>query len=693
MKITTFTKTKTTAGMRSFLALALAMTLLISDVPAQSVIFKTPLSPRIANYQIDVALDAETRTLQGEEILTWHNHSRDSITELQFHLYLNAFRNDQSTYMKESGQRFRDSHMSEENLGFIDIIRIVQSDSQDVTAQLEFIHPDDANEFDKTVARLPLASPVNPGDSVVLTIDFIARLPQPPIERTGAFDEYFFVAQWFPKIGVYQNGAWNCHQYHKDSEFFADFGVYDVRITAPSRSIVAATGLEMSAHKNGNGTATHVYHAEDVHDFAWCTSPEFIEFTDTVQDVRIRALMQPDHAGQGQRHLSAVRVAIEYFQDLYGDYPYPNLTLIDPHRNAMATGGMEYPTLITGGTNYFMPGGIRMPEMVIIHEFGHNYWYGMVASNEFEEAWLDEGINSYCEHQILHDYYGPDGDIINFMGLWLNDVQLQRAGYIFSPDLDPIVRPAWQFVSTGSYGVNSYQKPALMLLTLQNYLGPDMMKKIMQTYFERWKFKHPTTGDFFAVAEEIYGQDLDWFFDQAFFSNRVLDYAVSTIVSREIKQPSGFDFNYPAHASTDSGEAPDSLSSLPVDAAKDSAQTKERGGKETGYSSEVTVRRLGDFIFPVTIELTFANGEKMRHVWDGQNTWKRFTHISSSRLISAEIDPERRVPIDVNFTNNSRTQSRPAGSIVKYTLQFMTWMQLFLDSPDVMNMLLGFSGQ
>jgi len=693
MEKTILPKSKASAVTCAILSLALAMPLPLRSVSAQAVIFETPLSPRIANYHIDVALDAETRTLRGEEILTWRNSSPDTISELQFHLYLNAFRNNQSTYMRESGRRFHYSRMTAENLGFIDILRVTRGDSVDVASQLEFIHPDDANEFDKTAARLPLAPPLLPGASIVLAIDFIARLPEPPIERTGAVDDYFFVAQWFPKIGVYQHGAWNCHQYHKNSEFFADFGVYDVRITVPSKYIVAATGLEMSVHKNGNGTATHTYHAEDVHDFAWGASPDFVEFTSTVQDVRIRALMQPDHVRQGQRHLAAAQVAVEYFQDLYGDYPYPNLTIIDPHRNAIATGGMEYPTLITGGTFYFMPEGIRMPETVIIHEFGHNYWYGMVASNEFEEPWLDEGINSYCEQHILHDYYGPNGDIINLFGVGLNDSQYQRAAYLFLPDSDPIVKSAWQFISSGSYGVNSYQKPALMLLTLQYYLGLDVMKKIMQTYFERWKFKHPNTWDFFAVAEEISGQDLDWFFDQAFFSNKVLDYTVSAIVSRDMKQPTGYDFNFTPRASSVAERASDSLSSRPVKADADGAQLNVRVGKNSGYFSEVTVRRLGDFFFPVTIELTFANGEKIRQEWDGQAPWKRFSHFTSSRLISAEIDPERRIPIDVNFTNNSRSQSRPTGSIVKYSLQFMTWMQLFLDSPDLLNILPGFVGQ
>jgi len=163
---------------------------------------------------------------------------------------------------------------------------------------MEFIHPDDDNAEDKTVFRLPLAKPLAPNDSIVVNIDFTAKLPQPPFARTGAKEEYFFVAQWFPKIGVYIDHQWNCHQFHANSEFFADYGVYNVKMTVPEKNILGATGLLVEKKPNGDGTATHFYHAEDVHDFAWTTSPEFVEFTGKTQDVEIRVLLQPDHVDQ-----------------------------------------------------------------------------------------------------------------------------------------------------------------------------------------------------------------------------------------------------------------------------------------------------------------------------------------------------------------------------------------------------------
>lgn len=674
--------------------------LITPQLNAQPVLFKHPLSPRIANYDIDVKLDAEKRMLQGQEKITWHNRSSDRIRELQFHLYLNAFRNNRSTFMIESGGIHRGYKKDEDQWGFIEVNQIHSGSGEDLTGNIEFIHPDKDDPDDKTVFRLPLPSPILPGGSIVLNIDFTARLPQPPFSRTGAKKEYFFVGQWFPKVGVYIDGKWNCHQFHCNSEFFADFGVYNVHITVPDENIVGATGIEVEVKDNGDGTATHFYHAEDVHDFAWTTSPEFIEARGTAQDVDIRILLQPDHEYQAQRHLDAARNAVEYFQNWYGDYPYPNLTVVDPRRGAGGSGGMEYPTLITAGTSYGFPEGIRMVEMVIIHEFGHNYWYHLVANNEFEEAWLDEGINSYSENQIISDHYGPEGDIVDFWGIKINDYQVHRAVYMFNTDLDPIVQKSWDYYSNFSYAVNSYQKPAIMLSTLQNYLGKETMQKIMRAYFERWKFKHPKTKDFIAVASEVSGQDLNWFFDQALFTTAVLDYSVDRVFTREVNEAKGYDFTFsiPAEATTGIDttevEIPDDTTSEPLEPdtialTVDTTDTAAAQKKARMYYSGVDIHRCGSFTFPVEIEVIFKNGEKVREQWDGQDPWKKFRYIKPTKLVSATVDPEKKILLDINFTNNSSAIKRQAKGINKLALRFLFWMQFLLDQPEFLNIVTG----
>lgn len=644
--------------------LALGVQPVLAALPT---LFDPPLSPRIANYTIRVDLSPTQRRLQGRETVLWHNKTETAATELQFHLYLNAFRNNRSTFMRESGSRAVAVQADSAAWGYINVDRLLLADSTDLTNRIEFIRPDDGNLDDKTVIRLPLTAPVQPGASIVLHVDFTAQLPQPPIARTGAKDEYFFVGQWFPKIGVFENGRWNCHQFHAHSEFYADFGVYDVLMTVPQKNLLAATGLCLGVEQHGDSTATHHYYAQDVHDFAWTTSPDFVEFKDRAQDVEIRALLQKDHAGQGQRHLDAAKTAIEYFQNWYGDYPYPNLTVIDPRRGAGATGGMEYPTLITAGTAYGLPEGVRVPEMIIIHEFGHNYWYGLVASNEFEEPWLDEGINTYSEIQIFNEKYGPNGDIIDLWGLEINDLHLHRLQHLADDHTDRILQNAWSFYSSGSYGVNSYSKPGLVLCTLHNLLGKETMLKVMRTYFERWKFKHPHTRDFIDVAHQVTGQDLNWFFDQALYTNKILDYGIERVSSRPIADSAGYDYSWPVR--------------------KDSSAVTPNSQKKELFESLVYVRRLGQFVFPVEIEFQFENGHKIRETWDGQANWKKYRFVRKEKLRYATVDPDHKIPMDINLTNNSYTLERQSLRINRLAARLLFYLQALLDQPEILQLL------
>ncbi len=679
-----------------FGGLAILPTIVSSQTPVPNIpsIFDHPLSPRIANYAIDVKLDPEHKRLDGKEILVWHNTSADPITELQFHLYLNAFRNNQSTFMKESGGQHRGHKIDpEKGWGFIDVTRMVwlqnptqlsgvaalllpdeevkaRSQPVDLTTSIEFIQPDDGNPHDMTVIRVPLPQVLNPGDSIMLHIEFVAKLPEPPFARTGALEEFFMVAQWFPKIGVYTQAGWNCHQFHLNSEFFADFGVYNVWMTVPKEFIVGATGLEYQVTENPDGTATHFYHAEDVHDFAWTASPRFVEFNGKAQDVAIRVLMQPDHVKQGERQLKAAQTAVTYFQNWYGDYPFPNLTVVDPRTGARGAGGMEYPTLITTGTSYKLPPTVRFLEMVTVHEFGHNYWYHLLASNEFEESWMDEGINSYTEVQIMQDAYGRDANMVDLYGLKISDLQLQRLGYLRGPKYDPMLRKAWEYYNNQSYGINSYSRPALLLTTLQNYLGEDVMRRGMQEYVKRFRFKHPTSRDFVQTISEVAGEDLSWFFNQALYSNAALDYGIGDVETFPVPVPTGFDYSL---------NIEDFMSGNPLNAPKPQKQ-------DTLYYTEVKVRRFEDFVFPVEIEMVFENGDTIRESWDGKDYWTKFTYVKPAPLVYATVDPDFKIPLDINLTNNSKTLKRQHKGLTKLSIRGLFWMQFLNEHLSWLNL-------
>src|SRR5260370_6736975 len=264
--------------MRRYLGLALLVGCLCG-LPAGAA-----LSRQVVAYRIHVELDPQKKTVTGREALTWTNDSPDAIGELQFHLYLNAFQNEKSSFMRESGGQLRGDRTTKGSWGWIDLQRLQIEGGAELLNAIRYIHPDDDNADDRTVMAVTLPSPVNPGGAVTLNIDFVSQLPK-VFARTGYRDDFFLVGQWFPKIGVYEkagmrytvNGAWNCHQFHANTEFYADYGVYDVEIVAPSDFVIGATGVEQRVTEDAQAKRkTHRFHEEDVHDFAWTASPHFI---------------------------------------------------------------------------------------------------------------------------------------------------------------------------------------------------------------------------------------------------------------------------------------------------------------------------------------------------------------------------------------------------------------------------------
>ena len=622
------------------------------------------LSRQIVSYDLRARLRSETKTVEGRETISWLNDTSSPAYELRFHLYLNAFRSSRSTYMTERGGEILPTERPAGDWGEVRIKSLKTAEGTDLLPVFGYIRPDDGNPEDRTVARVPLPAPVLPGGRIALEIEFVAKLPR-VIARSGFVGDFFLVGQWFPKLGVFQNGAWNCHQYHAQSEFFADFGSFKAELTVPGNFVVGATGERIGERTNPDGTKTYVHFQEDVHDFAWTACPAFREFREKFVldspkvETEMILLVHQAHLGQKDRYARALRQGLEFYSRNYGPYPYKTITLVDPAPGAMDAGGMEYPTFFTADTASYMPRGILMPEMVTIHEFGHNYWYGMVGSNEFEEAWLDEGINTYSEIKAMDHYYGADRSLIDVAGLRIGEVPYQRLLVIGSGRFDPIVKNSWEYIGGSSYSLNVYAKAGLMLLTLEKWLGEDVMARVMRTYFETWRFRHPTTRDFVRVAEEVSGRDLGWFFDQVLASPGKLDYAVIDLRADEV---------VPLRGISDAGAA----RIAPGPPAEDKPKA---AGASKMYRSEVVVARLGDWIFPQEILVTFESGDKVREVWDGRDRWKRFVYHKDVKVKSAEVDPGRTMVLDVNYLNNSRVLGSRSPVAGKLAAGLMKWFQ------------------
>jgi hypothetical protein len=616
-----------------------------------------PMSQRVVHYEIDAKYNAITHTVDANEVLTYHNLTGQALDHFPFHLYQNAFQ-PKATFVRDAKlmgsrdtgyEKWEDKYYGAEDIKSIEVVG-----QGDLTSRLQYQAPDDGNKDDKTVVDLSLAKPIAPGAYVQFKIAFQTKFPETQA-RSGWKRDFVLGGQWFPKVGVWWHGAWNCHQYHNTTEFFADFGVYDVKLTLPQYEVAGASGILVEEKNNPDNTKTLTYHGDDIHDFAWTASPRYKVRESTYQSqmgpIKLRFLMQPAHWNQAERHEKITRETLDHFEKWYGPYPYKTLTVVDPEPDS-AAGGMEYPTFITGDSSWFMPDGFYLPELVVEHEFGHQYWYGMVATNEFEDAWMDEGINSYTEVKVLDSILGKNTSTMKMAGATFSEREQQRLSYITEPDLDPMAENAYAYFNSRSYGGITYGKTASVLLTLEGIVGEDTMAKAMQTYFMKYRFTHPVKEDFLKTIEEVSGKDLRWYFNQAVYGSQVMDYSVLNIDS------------FPANWYEEKKDK------------KDAKKVAKDAKDDTVYQSSVSLQRKGDFVMPVEVEIIFDDGEKVREHWDGKARWTRFSYQKKAKVVSAEIDPDHTVQIDRNDFNNSSTveaNSKPAHKVANFWL-FMTQM-------------------
>jgi hypothetical protein len=726
----------------------------------------------IASYRIAVRYDPVTHIARGTAHVTWVNTSGEAVPDLQFHLYLNAFKNMKSSFLREADDAEAMGRKLAGRWGWIDIRRLALDNGADLTRGLEFIAPDDNNHDDQTVARVTLPRPLPPGDVLRMTIDFEERIPY-AVDRAGWSKDFVMAAQWFPKLGVYQpardprTGAtraqhgWNCHQFHSHTEFFADFGEYDISITVPKQWTIGATGQRVERHTNVDGTATERWTQRGVHDFAWTASPSYHvdervfrgdsmvsakELAATaallgrtpeqvrLSDVRVTLLSFPAERGAVARHFRSVFAAIKYLGLWYAPYPYEHLTVVIPPYDAAIVGGMEYPTLFLGDLSFLSFARYGWMENTDIHEYAHQYWYGLMASNEFEESWLDEGFASYATAKVqeitqprigvtwrwggypipgvawhslslpwaLFRLDEPDGWAQLPMPLFgvfgrstpTSELMRRRRGFLDRPATDDVVRNGWEYSSGPVYGTNSYSRPTTILATLERLAGSPAWPRVMRTYAENYRFKHPTTRDFLATLNTETGKDWSWFFDQFLWGSRKLDYAVSTISNDAITEAPGM-YDTPkgrvtrTEAEIDRADrARERLERRAEKAAKRAARDAKRKGapapvataKEppTRYDCEVRVQRLGDAVAPVELAVYFSDSTVAHERWDGRYQWAKFRYTRAAKIDSAVVDPEGKWLLDVDRLNNSRVATVNHRPAQRWTVHWLLWVESFL---------------
>lgn len=566
------------------------------------------LSEHITEYHIQVSLDETNKRLNGTETVTWKNPGTQSVRNLVFHLYPNAFRSKESTFIRESGGRLRNDMMEDGGWGEMRITGIRHSGEGDLLHRARYLQPDDGNEEDRTLMEVKLADPIPPGGKVTLHLQFEVDLPK-VFARMGYHDDFIMAGQWFPKLAAYerkgirgkQEDGWNVHQYHGNSEFYSNFGIYSVHINVPESHVVAATGFPTGKATLADGRKTYRFYADDVHDFAWAASPDFVYAEEPYSDkhvpgVKIKLYLDPLHADLEERYFFAAKQSLKKYSEWFGPYPYSTLSIVVPPKGANGAGGMEYPTLVTAwGAAEEQPGWSL--EQVIVHEIGHQYWYGMVASNEFEEAWLDEGFTSYAEDKAMKAIYDLTGNL-----------PLQATS-LTSPA--PLKQSAWEYENHRQYADNVYTRAKLVLVDIERQIGEQQMQRVLRSYFQQWRFKHPGTDDFRKVLEKATGQSWDFYFKQYVHGGLVRDFSIRSIDVRSIE---------------DQGR--------------------------TRYESVVVAERSGGFYRQIPIRFGLQDGTILTEQWNGEEAEMKFRLIQDSPVIWAAIDPERKNVLDTKPSNN-----------------------------------------
>ncbi|MFD3270912.1 M1 family metallopeptidase [Paenibacillus dendritiformis] len=566
------------------------------------------LSERIAEYHINVRLDESAHLLQGAQTVSWLNPGKKTVNELYFHLYPNAFESQDTTFMRESGGRLREDPMPADGYGGISLTALETTDGLSLMNRIEYVQPDDGNAKDKTLMKIRLPQPVKSYERITLTMKFEVKLPK-VFARMGYAEDFVMAGQWFPKLAAYEKvgvrgrsaEGWNLHQYHGNSEFYANYGIYSVKIQVPDTYTVAATGFPTKTPVLENGRKTYQFYADDVHDFAWAASPNFIYVEEpfsspNVPGVRIKLYLDPKHENLKERYLYAAKAALSKFSEWYGSYPYSTLSIVVPPKAANGAGGMEYPTLVTAfGAEDDSPG--YNLERTVVHEIGHQYFYGLLASNEFEEAWLDEGFTSYAEDKLMEHEFGVAPNLAI------------EGSYITDPA--PLKLAAWEYKSHRHYAENVYMRSKLVLLAIEKQVGEKTMHRIMRTYTQKYRFKHPTTSDFQRVVEQVTERKWTDFFNQYVYGSQMADFAVEGIDTRLV----------------DSEGAP-------------------------RYEATVHIVKKGADYPSVPIVFHFADGTSTRKVWNGDGERMQYRINHTAPLDWVMIDPLYTIVVENKHINN-----------------------------------------
>ena len=605
------------------------------------------------NYKINVSLNDVNHELTAFEEIEYINHSPDTLKSLYFHLWPNAYRNKTTALAKQLiREKLGSNNTALDNPefnGFIDSLDFK------VNGQKTVWNYDKKNQ---DICIITLNQPLPPRSKITITTPFKVKLPDASVSRLGHTDQAYFITQWYPKPAVYDKNGWHAMPYINQGEFYSEFGSFDVSITLPENYILAATGemqnqeeyikllqlAELTKNELNNDkyfeqkinafinsstqTKTIRFTQNNIHDFAWFADKHFqvlqgeVELPNSKNKVSTWAYFTPENYRTWKKSIEYLHDATYYYSKWNGDYQYHHVSAIDG--TIAAGGGMEYPMITVIGNE----SDDASLERVIMHEVGHNWFYGILGSNERDHAWMDEGMNTFNEVRYWLTKY-PNTPIKNKGYQVLcrskkldyhdeNDINYRT---LASLGLDqPLNLRADQYTST-NYGAIVYGKTGLIMTYLHKYLGDSLYDKCAQTYFNEWKFKHPQPEDLKEVYERVSGKNLGWIFDELINTTKHMDYKLSSV-------------------------------------------------KEANNQLVVKVKNKGAIHGPALVQ-GYVKGELVESHWTNPIKNKEFVSFNRTDIDAFHLDSNRFIP-ELNRTNNTWKKDQLFKKLEPIHFQFLT---------------------
>lgn len=484
------------------------------------------------DYKMNIDLNEETNIYKGNSEIRYINNSPDSLQQVFIHLYFNAFQPNsmmdvRSRTISDPDKRVgsRIEKLAPSEIGSYTFSQ-VSMDGQELEYTIE-----------QTIMKIKLPKALAPNSEMLLNLKFDAQIPI-QIRRSGRDNSEgidYTMTQWYPKMAEYDRDGWHIEPY-VGREFYGVFGNFDVEITTNSDLIIGGSGVlqndseiwEEKKLKDGmqfyqmkkskSKTRVWKFKAEKVHDFAWAADQDYIRYSvEGPNDIIINAYYLKSEASNWEKLSEYTPKFFVEMNQYFGEYPYPQFSIIQG-----GDGGMEYPmcTMLKG------TGKLDGLIGVFVHEAAHNWYYGILATNEFRYPWMDEGFTSYAEAEVLNIIKEENLENPHLRALDLNNKYLT---VLKNPE--PLGTPGDYYSTNQNYGLSAYIRGEAFLTQLKYIVGEESFNQIMLAYFDEWKFKHPNPWDFIKVAEDVSGIQLDWYLNYFLYTTKHIDYAVEEVAS------------------------------------------------------------------------------------------------------------------------------------------------------------------